>query len=513
MLCSNKYHASNFDCTLVANTNFSKRKNNEDWFLIENGYKLYSLLFEINKLHKRNQSAMNVRNIQSQNSNLVSGRCSQYHDIRYDGTIFQLMPKEERNDYMISKSSIGRIWDMFDDVSKYIYYFFISMRTISNKNIDDDMEDDKYVTKWMKYYADISSQIEIMVDGNSIQYTFLILPYCKFISNAQKYDFVKRLDRSDPQAIWNSVMHESGSLIYTMRKRYILENKNKLFGKILFKYDTLWEQLYVWCIILLNLWILVSYKVDSDDRFGNPILFGLSQASSRGIIKALTLSSAILWILSFITIFASHFIHKISKNKTIFKQYKQMKSNQIKERMTRPQRIMNGLFETILNYKIIHMSLWGISIVLGFSLSPLFYTFILTYWITYNSSMNYLIKALWLSKSALIATFIIMLIITYIFAAIAYSEFSQYYSRNECHYLFEWFVVNYDNTHKQAGIGNYLESAYGDSQAEYIDIDYSRVIYDNLEFILITILCMSIVTGNHTLHTQISINILQKPHY
>ena len=95
----------------------------------------------------RNQSAMNVRNIQSQNSNLVSGRCSQYNDIRYDGTIFQLMPKEERNDYMIRKSSIGRIWDVLDDLFKFTYYFFISKQTLSNKNIDDDMKNDKYVTK------------------------------------------------------------------------------------------------------------------------------------------------------------------------------------------------------------------------------------------------------------------------------------------------------------------------------------------------------------------------------
>ena len=81
-----------------------------------------------------------------------------------------------------------------------------------------------------------------------------------------------------------------------------------------------------------------------------------------------------------------------------------------------------------------------------------------------------------------------MLIIAYIFSTIAYNEFAQYYNRNECHNLFECFVVNFDRTHKDAGIGNYLNDAYGGEDVEYIDIDYSRVIYDNFEFMIITIL-------------------------
>ena len=97
----------------------------------------------------------------------------------------------------------------------------------------------------MRFYADITSQIDIIIDQKPIQYTFLIPPFCKFNSHDQKHEFLLQLDRTNPHTICESLLHLSGNLIYTMKARHWVKNKNRFIGKMVFKYDTMWEELFV----------------------------------------------------------------------------------------------------------------------------------------------------------------------------------------------------------------------------------------------------------------------------
>jgi hypothetical protein len=54
--------------------------------------------------------------------------------------------------------------------------------------------------------------------------------------------------------------------------------------------------------------------------------------------------------------------------------------------------------------------------------------------------------------------------------------------------------VSFDQTLKNSGIGNYLESAYS-AREDGVEIEYDRVIFDNLEYLFITLLLIAIISG------------------
>ena len=56
------------------------------------------------------------------------------------------------------------------------------------------------------------------------------------------------------------------------------------------------------------------------------------------------------------------------------------------------------------------------------------------------------------------------------------------------------FVISFDQTLKSSGIGNYLETAYPEV-GDKVDVQYDRLIFDNIEFLLITLLMLAIISG------------------
>ena len=93
----------------------------------------------------------------------------------------------------------------------------------------------------MKFYADITSQIDVLIDGNLVSYTFILLPYCRLSSRQQKEEFLQKLDRSSPQVKCESLMEESKFLIKEMKIDYLLKNNTTEVGKVLLKYNELWK--------------------------------------------------------------------------------------------------------------------------------------------------------------------------------------------------------------------------------------------------------------------------------
>jgi hypothetical protein len=55
-------------------------------------------------------------------------------------------------------------------------------------------------------------------------------------------------------------------------------------------------------------------------------------------------------------------------------------------------------------------------------------------------------------------------------------------------------LINFDQTLKEQGIGKYLGAAY-EFTGEDVSIHYSRVIYDNIEYLLITLLMIAVISG------------------
>ena len=149
----------------------------------------------------------------------------------------------------------------------------------------------------MKFYADITSQIDILIDADLVTYTFILLPYCRLSSKQQKEEFLEKLDRSSPQAKCESLMEESVFLIKEMEIDYVLKNSSTEVGKVLLKYQALWRTLFLWLAVVTNGVILASYSEEHGSRRDDPKLYGLSVSSTKAILLTLGILCAIFWLL------------------------------------------------------------------------------------------------------------------------------------------------------------------------------------------------------------------------
>lgn len=146
------------------------------------------------------------------------------------------------------------------------------------------------------------------------------------------------------------------------------------------------------------------------------------------------------------------------------------------------------------NPMIIYLILLLASILLGIIWHPFFYCFLVSFIIVQSPQMNSLLKAIWEPKYAILGTIILMFLIMYFFVIVSYNSFPVDYPDNNCYSLWTCFLSSMDQTLKNSGLGNYLNTSYT-VKDEKLELDYERLIYDNLEFLFITLLLIAIISG------------------
>ena len=132
---------------------------------------------------------------------------------------------------------------------------------------------------------------------------------------------------------------------------------------------------------------------------------------------------------------------------------------------------------------------------LGIVAEPLYYTYLSAYLIYKSEMLTSVLQAVWIPRYSILVTVILMFIVTYVFTVFSYYYYADEYPDNTCYNLWTCFVISYDQTIKTgSGIGGYLSEPYsvnGDKES----ISYGRVIYDNIQFLVIYCLLINLITG------------------
>lgn len=287
-----------------------------------------------------------------------------------------------------------------------------------------------------------------------------------------------------------------------MKIDYVLKNNTTEVGKVLLKYHVMWQSVFSFIIFLLNIILLISYDSEHGSRKDDPKLFGLSVTLTKVIMLILGILCGILWLLIctpvLITIaWMEKYKYEASQHVKNDQQM-QAQRGEIQTSTTSIYHSMKAFtwitLSTLGNPMFIYMLLLGAAIVLGIIIHPFFYAFLVTYVIVQSPMMNSLLKAIWEPKTAILATIFLMILIVYLLIIWSYDSFPVDYPDNNCYSLWTCFLVSIDQTLKNGGIGNYLNSSYTVKENR-IDIDYERLAYDNLEFLLITLLLIAIISG------------------
>ena len=169
------HHKEKYRTRLLNMTEIDPDDKTNSAFVIEIGYLMFSLLIKIDEFQ-------------------MTGR----KDHRYGKQIIRLLPEEGRNDVPFSQSTVVQVSEFIMEIFKR-FKRSCQSNTINFERAEQDAFDDRKVSKQLKFYADTTSQIDVYMNDSLVNYTFIILPYCRLSSNNQKKEFLQKLDRSSPQ--------------------------------------------------------------------------------------------------------------------------------------------------------------------------------------------------------------------------------------------------------------------------------------------------------------------------
>ena len=314
--------------------------------------------------------------------------------------------------------------------------------------------------------------------------------------------FLLKLDRTNTRTKWESIANESEYVIAEMKMRYDLKKKLRWCGKIFVKYDGVWRAIFSFITLILNFILLISYDSSNGSRFNHPELFSLNNNQTKTVMLSFGCFMIFNWILILIPLLVITWTtEKVSANKINFESYLDHKRSSMFRYIAKPfvkrqnfSKICCILLKMTINFQILHFIAWGLFIILGIFVHPLYYAFLLTYVIVDSDQMNKMLKALWEPKLSIFSTLLLMILVVYMFVVLAYSRFSEDYPDNTWSSILNWFTTSFDKTLKESGLGNYLETAYTET-GNSVDIKYERVIFDNIEFLLIILLLIGIISG------------------
>ena len=284
------YHDKEYLMDLFFKYNKDIDDHKESPLIIEVGFRLYFLLMRMKD---------NLQNDM---------------DEKYLKRILCLLSERTKASSTIKKGIIIEIEDICKDIFELsTIWCKKTMKNVVRSRVNSIKEDDMHMRKIIKFFADHSSQIEVLKDDILLTQYFPILPYCKFSSEEPKDRFFQNVNRTNSKTKWEYLIRESPYLIIDLKVNYWLTKQRNKFVQLFQKNIDLWKDLLIYFSILLNGIILASYNSENGSRIYDPRLGNLNESQTR----------AMMYIFGSITLFfierSSYiFLYFIKRNNSCF---------------------------------------------------------------------------------------------------------------------------------------------------------------------------------------------------
>ena len=425
-------------------------------------------------------------------------------DEKYYNRILVHLSTKTNSSSRIKKGIIMESFDFMSDLYDLINTWWKHrIKKISINRVHEIKDDNDEIKSILKFFAIHSSQIEILKDGVLLNQYFPILPYWMFSSEDPKEHFLEKVNRTNSKTKWESLMRESDYLIIDLKVNYWLTSEQNRFGQIFQKHIDLWRDILLYMWFLLNGMILASYNVLNGDRTKDPELGSLNASQTKAWFYAFGGFTLFLIIIILTNIFSSKVPIKIKKhnkrieeeNKRKVESLKFFKLGAVSDIYSKLYYLITLVINILTDVQMLFFIGLFIMTILGLILNPMYYTYLVAYLIYKSKTLMNVLQAVWIPKFSILATIALLFISTYVFTVFSYYFYATQYPDNTCYSLWAWFVASYDQTFKTgSGIGGYLSTAYtvnGNKE----NISYGRVIYDNIQYLVIYVLLINLITG------------------
>lgn len=420
----------------------------------------------------------------------------------------ELLPKEEASNFIATKL-IGDIGKIGLDLFKSGFSVFSRLAGGRKAKVSFEKEDRKKILDEAYNFFQVNSgNVEVIfVDKKLFKVYFWLPPECHYLTKENKDKFHNSVERSSDKAKVQYLLHKSSDMIEEMQHEFRL---NKFFSKykmisFFTSRVTVWKEIAFTSTLILNFFIISSFYEDSSGNRLKPVLFyekysnsdySKTQAALR-IIGIIQCVCSILIVTFFIMKTGPILIQRGWRKQKISEGHSRFPLNLV----FKLKSMLLTLYFTLSNIDVLYHLLYMVFSILGISYTPLFFSLHLLDVLYRYPSLQNVIKSIVLPRKSLLLTFILILILIYLFSIWGFLGFYNFYD-GQCNNMIMCIKTTFDQGIKNGGgIGQFLDENERNRVGNRVgnpvgnwDI-VMRFIFDNLFNIVIMIIMMNIIQG------------------
>ena len=358
-------------------------------------------------------------------------------------------------------------------------------------------EDEEFQHSALNFFNKYTGVIEIVRNEATELVYYPILPFAESLQDEQKTEWLRSLPVGKPRAKIDCFMDNSLDYIQQVNNEYMFTNIFRyyvIFGAIT-KQIPLFKSFAFYLSIILNLVIIASYRkhgTDWDTRLEDPSLFNYFSTYNTNII--INVFAGVLIVSYFIILASFLYKHILS---TYNRQILTWSDENAGCCGSGVSFFFMVILEALSNIEMyMHIANLTFSF-LGWFLHPLFFTFHLLTDAFRSERLLNVLKAIVEPAVGILLTLMLYIVLEYIFAVIGYLAFTDDYVDYNCRSVLHCFMFNIDMTFKEnGGIGAALIPSYSRREGnDYVSIKYSRVVFDFLFALIMTMIIVQLLSG------------------
>jgi hypothetical protein len=412
----------------------------------------------------------------------------------------ELMPKEEASNFIATKL-IGDLGKIGLDIFKSGFSVVSRLAGAKKAKVSFEKEDRKKILEEAYNFFQVNSgNVEVIfVDKKLFKVYFWIPPECHHLTKESKDSFHNNVERSSDKAKIQFLMQKAKEMIEEMQHEFRLTkffNKYKVVSFFTSRV-TVWKEIAFMTTLILNFFIIASYYENSSNSRVDPVLFyeNYDRADNQNTQAALRIIGIIQCVCSILIV--TFFIMKTAPV-LIQRGWKKHQSSSDHSRFPwnlvfKIKSMLLTLYFTLSNVDVLYHLLYMVFSIFGIAYNPLFFSLHLLDVLYRYPSLQNVIKSVVLPRKSLLLTFILILILIYLFSIWAFLGFHNYFD-SQCNDMIMCIKTTFDQGIKNGGgIGQFLDENKGPVSGSW-DI-VMRFLFDDLFNIIIMIIMMNIIQG------------------
>lgn len=359
-----------------------------------------------------------------------------------------------------------------------------------------EFEKKKLLTAAYEFFQKNTGNIEALYSEEVFRIYFWIRPEGHHLTSEQKENFHFYVDRSSDKFKILYLVMKADELIEEIEHGFKLSkifNKYKILALIASNV-TVWKELAFVMTLALNFIIISSYAEINNQRFGSSPAF-FYEVTNTNITLSLLKVFGIIQMACSCCIVAFFLIKTAPVLIARGWRRHQVEINTTNKCIRLFQMIKNGaltVYFALSTIDVLYQLGYLAFSVLGTAIHPFFFAFHLLDVMYRYPALQNVIKSIMIPRKSLMLSFILILILIYLFSIWSFIKFSGDFD-NDCNSMLSCLKVEFDEGLKSGGgIGDYLNNI----SDVYIAKDkIERLINDTLFFIIVIIIMLGIIQG------------------